>query len=70
MQTEINLNKSNMKQFTINYDITMSGCLDIEANSEEEAKQIALKKLSDEPYYFAGRATAHVKTEITDVYQS
>jgi hypothetical protein len=57
-----------MKNFIIDYDITMSGCLDVEANSEEEARQIALKKLNDEPYYFAGRATAHVNTEITDIY--
>lgn len=57
-----------MAQFTIEYDITMSGCLDVEANTEEEAKQIALKKLNDEPYYFAGRPTAYVKTEITDIY--
>lgn len=58
-----------MKTYTIDYDITMSGCLEVEATTEEEAKQIALKKLSDEPYYFAKRATAHVDTEIIDVYQ-
>jgi len=57
-----------MKVYTIDYDITMSGCLDVEANTEEEARQIALKKLNNEPYYFAGRATAHVNTEITDIY--
>ena len=57
-----------MKTYTIDYDITMSGSLELEANTEEEAKQIALKKLSDEPYYFAKRATAHVNTEITDIY--
>lgn len=58
-----------METYTIDYDITMSGCLEVEATTEEEAKQIALKKLSDEPYYFAKRATAHVSTDITDVYQ-
>ena len=57
-----------MKNFTIDYDITMSGCLDVEANTEEEARQIALKILNNEPYYFAIRATAHVNTEITDIY--
>ena len=57
-----------MKNFTIDYDITMSGCLDVEANSEEEAKQIALAMLGNDPYYFAKRATHHVKTEITDIY--
>lgn len=57
-----------MAQFTIEYDITMAGCLDVEANTEEEARQIAMQKLKDEPYYFAGRATHHVKTEITDIY--
>lgn len=57
-----------MKDYTICYDITMSGILDVKANTEEEARQIALKKLNDEPYYFAGRATAHVNTEITDIY--
>lgn len=58
-----------MKKYTIDYDITMSGCLEVEANTKEEAKQIALKKLSDEPYYFAKRATSHVSTDIIDVYQ-
>ena len=57
-----------MKNFTIDYDITMSGCLDVEANTEEEARQIALKILNNEPYYFARRTTAHVNTEITDIY--
>lgn len=57
-----------MKDYTICYDITMSGILDVKANTEEEARQIALKKLNDEPYYFAKRATAHVNTEITDIY--
>lgn len=56
-----------MKTYTIDYDITMSGYLKVEATTEEEAKQIALKKLSDEPYYFAKRATAHVGTNIIDV---
>lgn len=57
-----------MKVYTIDYDITMSGCLDIEANSEEEARQIALAMLKNDPYYFAKRATHHVNTEITDIY--
>ena len=57
-----------MKNFTIDYDITMSGYLDIEANSEEEARQIALAMLKNDPYYFANRATHHVDTDITDIY--
>lgn len=57
-----------MKNFTIDYDITMSGYLDIEANSEEEARQIALAILKNDPYYFAKRATHHVNTEIIDIY--
>jgi hypothetical protein len=57
-----------MANFTIDYDITMSGCIDVEANTEEEARQIALKKLKNDPYYFARRATHHVNTKITDIY--
>ena len=57
-----------MKNFTIDYDITMSGCIDVEANSEDEASHIALAMLKNDPYYFAHRATHHVNTEITDIY--
>ena len=57
-----------MANFTIDYDITMSGCIDVEANSEDEARHIALAMLKNDPYYFAKRATHHVDTDITDIY--
>lgn len=57
-----------MANFTIDYDITMSGYIDVEANNKEEARQIALSMLKNDPYYFAKRATHHVDTDITDIY--
>lgn len=56
-----------MANFTVSYDITMSGLLDVEALTEEEARQVAAKTLSNDPYYFARKAMSHVRTEIIDI---
>ena len=44
-----------MKKYSVHLDITYSGDVEIEANSEEEAKQIALSKhyqLYEVPYFY------------------
>ena len=56
-----------MRTYLVDTDITMSKTMEIEAESEEQARELAMEKVSKEPFYYAGHADAHVKTEIIDV---
>ena len=57
-----------MKEFAVNVDITMSKTLYVEAESEEQAIQIANGKILDDPYDAARTADAYVSHEVFDAY--
>lgn len=56
------------KEFSVSIDITMSKTIHVDAESEEQASQIAIKKVRDEPYYYARSADAFVGAKVIDVY--
>lgn len=56
-----------MKTYLVDTDITMSKTMEIEAESEEQARELAKEMIDREPFYYASNADAHVKTEIIDV---
>lgn len=55
-----------MKTYLVDCDITMSKTMEIEAESEEQARELAKEMIDREPYYYARCADAHVKTEVID----
>lgn len=55
-------------EFQVFVDITVSKVIDVEAENEEQAKQLAIKKVRDEPYYYARTADAYVGAKVIDVY--
>ena len=55
-------------EFQVFVDITVSKTIYVEAESEEQAKAIAIKKVRDEPYYYARTADAYVGAKVVDVY--
>lgn len=57
-----------MTEFTVSIDITLSKNIYVEAENEEQAKAIAIKKVRDEPYYYARTADAYVGAKVVDVY--
>ena len=56
-----------MKTYLVDCDITMSKTMEIEAESEEQAREFAKEMVDREPFYYASSADAHIKTEIIDV---
>ena len=56
------------KEFQVFVDITVSKVIYVDAESEEQAKQLAIKKVRDEPYYYARTADAYVGAKVVDVY--
>lgn len=59
-----------MKSFEIDVDFTFSKSFFIDAESEDEAKEIVNNMIEREPYYYARKADVLVGHEITDVYEN
>ena len=57
-----------LTEFSVSIDIVVSKTIYVEAESEEQAKAIAIKKVSDEPFYYARTADAYVGAKVVDVY--
>ncbi len=56
-----------MKKYCISVDITMSKTFEVEAESEQQAKNIFCDKFKTNPYDLAYGFTSYVNHEITDV---
>ena len=54
-----------MKQYAVDIDIVMSKRIHVDADSEEQARALAEKKMAD-PYYYT-TAGVYVSHEITDI---
>ena len=57
-----------LTEFSVSIDIVVSKTIYVEAESEEQAKAVAIKKVRDEPYYYARTADAYVGAKVVDVY--
>ena len=57
-----------LTEFSVSIDIVVSKTIYVEAESEEQAKAIAIKKVRDEPFYYARTADAYVGAKVVDVY--
>ena len=55
-------------EYSVSIDIVVSKTIYVEADSEEQAKAVAIKKVRDEPYYYARTADAYVGAKVVDVY--
>lgn len=42
-----------MKEYTVSVDITVSKNFYVEAESENEAREIVIQKMKSDPYYYA-----------------
>lgn len=58
-----------MKQFAVNVDVTMSTTLYVEAESEEQAKDLARGIIYNDPYEVARTAKTYVDHFIVDAYE-
>lgn len=58
-----------MKTYAVSIDITVSRTLYVDAENEEQAKQIATEKVDKEPYYYAQFCDAFVKQETIDIHE-
>ena len=57
-----------LTEFSVSIDIVVSKRIYVEAENEEQAKAIAIKKVRDEPFYYARTADAYVGAKVVDVY--
>ena len=57
-----------LTEFSVSIDIVVSKTIYVEAESEEQAKAVAIKKVRDEPFYYARTADAYVGAKVVDVY--
>mgnify|MGYP007122056300 CR=1 FL=1 len=57
-----------LTEFSVSIDIVVSKTIYVEAENEEQAKQLAVKKVRDEPFYYARTADAYVGAKVIDVY--
>jgi hypothetical protein len=55
-----------MKQFAVDIDITVSKRIYVDAENEQQAREIVEEKMKY-PHYYYTKADAYVKHEITDV---
>lgn len=55
-----------MKKFEVDVDITMSKRIYVDAENEQQAREIVEEKMKY-PHYYYTKADAYVKHEITDV---
>lgn len=56
------------KTYYVDMDVTFSAHVWVEAETEEEAKQIALDKVSQQPYYRVARNGCFVEVGVTDCF--
>lgn len=56
------------KEFQVSIDITVSKVIYVDAESEEQASQMAIKKVRDDPYYYARTADSYVGAKVIDVF--
>lgn len=56
-----------MKNYRVTFDITVGYTMDVEAENEQQARQIAREKMYKEPYYYAHRLSHVVNYDIVDV---
>ena len=56
-----------MKSYIVSVDITVSKVFFVDANSEEEAKQIVSEIMKRDPWYYESQANAMVDWGIVDV---
>lgn len=57
-----------MKNYCVDVDITLSARIYVEAENEQEAREIALKSAERAPWYHVSNG-AFVEAEITDAYE-
>jgi hypothetical protein len=57
-----------LTEFSVSIDIVVSKTIYVDAENEEQAKQLAIKKVRDEPFYYARTADAYVGAKVIDVY--
>lgn len=55
-------------EYSVAIDITLSKIIYVKAENEEQAKQLAIKKVRAEPFYYARTADAYVGAKVIDVY--
>ena len=56
-----------MKNYRVTFDITVGCTMDVEAENDEQARQIAREKMYKEPYYYARNHSHVVDYDIVDV---
>lgn len=56
-----------MKNYRVTFDITVGYTMDVEAENDEQARQIAREKMYQEPYYYAHHHSHVVNYDIVDV---
>lgn len=61
--------KQKMKNFIIDVDFVMSKSIDIEAENEEQAKEIFDAMMGENPYNFAYKFDSFVKYNVIDVIE-
>ena len=55
------------KSFTIDFDVTMSGSVEIMAENREEAERKFRERMTNNPYYYASEVENFVDYDITDI---
>lgn len=56
------------KTYYVDMDVTFSAHMWIDADSEEEAKQMAIEKMIQDPHYRIARNGCFVETWVTDCF--
>lgn len=57
------------KSFTIDFDVTMSGSVEIIANNREEAEHKFRELIASNPYCYAREVENFVGYDIVDIYE-
>lgn len=56
-----------MKEYAVDVDFVVSSRIYVDAESEEQAREIVREKMEKYPHYYYSKADALVSYEITDV---
>lgn len=59
-----------MKNYRVTFDITVGYTMDVEAENDEQARQIAREKMNREDYYYAQHMSHVVGSEIIEVEEA
>jgi hypothetical protein len=57
-----------MATYYVDMDVTFSAHMWVDADTEEQARKIAIKKMAEEPRYHT-RNGCHIDTTITDIFE-